>query len=55
MPFGESRLLAVVRECQSEPADRIISRLHRTVLDFRGQEVLLDDATAIVLKVQEGP
>jgi serine phosphatase RsbU (regulator of sigma subunit) len=50
-PFGEGRVLEVVRGCQSEPAARIISRLHRAVLDFHHQEVLLDDMTIIVLKV----
>ena len=50
-PFGEGRVLEVVRGCQSEPAARIISRLHRAILDFHDQEVLLDDMTIIVLKV----
>jgi serine phosphatase RsbU (regulator of sigma subunit) len=49
--FGESRVLEVVRGSRSEPASHIISRLHRAVLDFRRKEVLLDDMTAIVLKV----
>ena len=54
-PFGESRVLEVVRGSQSQPAGQIISRLHRAVLDFRRQEVLLDDMTAIVLKVDARP
>jgi serine phosphatase RsbU (regulator of sigma subunit) len=49
--FGESRVLEVVRGSQSAPASQIISRLHRAVLDFCRQEVLLDDMTAIVLKM----
>ncbi len=53
--FGESRVLEVVRGSQSEPASHIISRLHRAVLDFRRKEVLLDDMTAIVLKVDVSP
>jgi serine phosphatase RsbU (regulator of sigma subunit) len=54
-PFGESRVLDVVRGGQSKSASQIISRLHRAVLDFRRQEVLLDDMTAIVLKVVARP
>ncbi len=53
--FGESRVLEVVRDSQSEPASQIIGRLHRAVLDFRRQEVSLDDMTAIVLKVEARP
>lgn len=49
--FGEARVLEVVRSNQSAPADQIISRLHRSVLAFRHEEVLLDDVTAIVRKV----
>ena len=53
--FGESRVLEVVRHSQSESASQIISRLHRAVLDFRRQETLDDDVTAIVLKVDARP
>jgi serine phosphatase RsbU (regulator of sigma subunit) len=49
--FGEARVLEVVRASRSEPASQIISRLHRAILDFRRQEALPDDVTAIVLKV----
>ena len=49
--FGESRVLQVVRDTQSKPASQIIRRLRRAVLDFRRQEVLLDDMTVILLKV----
>jgi hypothetical protein len=48
-------VLDVVRGSQSRPASQIISRLHRAVLDFRRQDVLLDDTTAIVLKVEASP
>jgi sigma-B regulation protein RsbU (phosphoserine phosphatase) len=53
--FGESRVLDVIRGSQSEPASQIIGRLHRAVLDFCRQDVLLDDMTAIVLKVGARP
>ena len=54
-PFDESRVLEVVRGSQSKPASQIIGRLHRAVLDFCRKEVLLDDATAVVLKVEASP
>ena len=54
-PFGESRVLEVVRGSQSRPASQIISNLHRAVLDFRRQDVLLDDMTVVLLKVGAGP
>jgi sigma-B regulation protein RsbU (phosphoserine phosphatase) len=53
--FGKSRVLEVVRGSQSSPASQIIRCLHRAVLDFCCQEVLLDDMTAIVLKVNARP
>jgi serine phosphatase RsbU (regulator of sigma subunit) len=54
-PFGESRLLEIVRGSQSKPASEIIRHLHRAVRDFCRQEALLDDMTAIVLKVDARP
>ncbi len=53
--FGARRVLEIVRGSQNEPASRIIRCLHRAVLDFCRQEVLLDDMTAIVLKVDARP
>jgi serine phosphatase RsbU (regulator of sigma subunit) len=52
--FDDLRVLEVVRRHQTRPAGEIISHLHRAVLDFCRQDVLRDDMTAIVLKVQ-GP
>ena len=54
-PFGESGVLEVVRGSQSKPASQIISDLHRAVLDFSRRDVLLDDMTAVVLKLDARP
>jgi serine phosphatase RsbU (regulator of sigma subunit) len=53
--FGEQRVLEVVRSGRGEPASQIICHLHQAVLDFRRQEVFLDDMTVIVLKVDTRP
>jgi serine phosphatase RsbU (regulator of sigma subunit) len=51
VPFGEERLLTVVRESCDRPAAEIIQRLEHAVREFCGRESLDDDVTLAVLKV----
>jgi len=48
--FGQDRLKEVIRVCHDMPASRIISELHRAVVDFAGSMPQADDLTALVVK-----
>ena len=52
--FGVDRVLRTVRAHLSESAGGIIDGLYRAVREFSGGEHLLDDMTAVVVKVKDG-
>jgi serine phosphatase RsbU (regulator of sigma subunit) len=54
VPFGTERALEVVRRHRERPAQEIAAALHRAVRDFCQDQTLIDDVTAIVLKVADG-
>ena len=50
-PFGEDRILQVVRQLRDQPSRAIIEGLHRAALDFSQREKPIDDMTVVVVKV----
>ena len=51
--FGVERMMETVARMKELPAEQIVRNLHTIVSEFRGNKPLLDDVTAIVLKVGE--
>ena len=45
-----ARMLDVVRQMRSRPAEEIVTSLHRAACEFAGTTSLDDDMTAIVIK-----
>lgn len=52
VPFGRERMLETVRAHRNRKASEIIENLRRAVRDFTRREELLDDLTAVVIKVE---
>jgi serine phosphatase RsbU (regulator of sigma subunit) len=50
-PFGRERALEVIRSHRDRPASEIVAALCRSVRDFCKNKTLIDDVTAIVIKV----
>jgi PAS domain S-box-containing protein len=51
-PFGENRVIEVVRRHRQEPARKIAEALYQAVLEFSGGNKLVDDVTLVVVKVE---
>ncbi len=54
-PFGDGRMLEIVRKLCNQPSRSIIEGLHRAALDFCRREKPLDDVTVVVLKCSDTP
>jgi serine phosphatase RsbU (regulator of sigma subunit) len=54
IPFGNDRLLRVVRANRGLPAKQIVSKLHEAVRDYCGATGIQDDLTALIIKVESG-
>jgi sigma-B regulation protein RsbU (phosphoserine phosphatase) len=52
--FGQDRVLQVVSYNRKETASKIIAAIYEAVREFSGQAKLLDDATIVVVKVDQG-
>jgi serine phosphatase RsbU (regulator of sigma subunit) len=50
-PFGRERVLEIVRGHRDKPAREIVAELCRAVRDYCKNKTLIDDVTAIVIKV----
>jgi sigma-B regulation protein RsbU (phosphoserine phosphatase) len=52
--WGEQRLEGLLRSCSRESPERIINRILDEVSDFADGQPQRDDATLVVMSVQEG-
>jgi len=53
--FGTEQVLEIVRSNRSKTSAQIVMSLYRAVQRFSGSDTLLDDVTALVIKVQPVP
>jgi serine phosphatase RsbU (regulator of sigma subunit) len=49
--FGQERALKVIQDNLGQPAEVMVEALYRSVREFAGDAVQLDDATAVIIRV----